>query len=106
MNAPATIKPDSLTTILGPIPEAERERRAKLMALRNAAGAMVGQTKSDTARTLAWLASDWAHPFIFDRAAPIEFLDKVNQLVSRLMPTAFTAEEIDALLREAERDDD
>jgi NAD-dependent DNA ligase len=104
MNAP--LKLDTLATFLGPIPDEERERRAKLMAYRNAAAGMIAQTQSDTARWLAFVASDWINPFLFDRAIPVEFLDRLTMLVSRLLKTAITAEEIEALLQEAERNDD
>lgn len=104
MNAPAKLDP--LRTILGDIPADEHERRAKLMAYRNAASGMIAQTESPTARWLAFVASDWIHPFLFDRAVPVEFLDRLTLLVSRLLKTAITAEEIDGLLREAERYDD
>lgn len=104
MNAPASIDP--LHTILGPLPDGEHERRAKLMAYRNAASAMIAQTESGTARALAFMACDWIAPFLFDRAVPVEFLDRLTVLVSRLLKTAISAEEIEALLMEAERDDD
>lgn len=101
MNAPVNLDP--LRTILGELPADEYERRAKLMAYRNAASGMIAQTQSDTARALAWMASDWISPFLFDRAAPVEFLDRVTVLVARLLKTAISAEEIDRLLQEAER---
>ena len=104
MNAP--VKIDPLRTILGELPAEEHERRSKLMAYRNAASAMIAQTHSDTARALAFLACDWIAPFLFDRAAPVAFLDRLTVLVSRLLKTAITAEEIDRLLQEAERYDD
>jgi len=104
MNAP--VKIDPLRTILGELPAEEHERRSKLMAYRNAASAMIAQTRSDTARFLAFLACDWIAPFLFDRALPVEFLDRLTVLVSRLLKTAITAEEIDGLLQEAERHDD
>lgn len=104
MNAP--VKIDPLRTILGELPAEEHERRSKLMAYRNAASAMIAQTQSDTARSLAFLACDWIAPFLFDRAVPVAFLDRLTVLVSRLLKTAITAEEIDGLLQEAERYDD
>jgi hypothetical protein len=103
MNAPANIDP--LRTILGDLPPDEYERRAKLMAYRNAASGMIAQTQSGTARALAFTACDWIAPFLFDRAVPVEFLDRLTLLVSRLLKTAISAEEIDRLLQEAERDD-
>ncbi len=103
MNAPANIDP--LRTILGDLPPDEYERRAKLMAYRNAASGMIAQTQSSTARTLAFMACDWIAPFLFDRAVPVEFLDRLTVLVSRLLKTAISAEEIDRLLQEAERND-
>lgn len=104
MSAP-TIASDPLRTILGELPADEHQRRAKLMSYRNAASGMIAQTKSDTARTLAFLACDWIAPFLFDRAAPVEFLDRLTVLVSRLLKTAISAEEIDRLLQEAESND-
>ena len=104
MNVP--VKIDPLRTILGELPAEEHERRSKLMAYRNAGSVMIAQTHSDTARSLAFLACDWIAPFLFDRAVPIEFLDRLTVLVSRLLKTAITAEEIDGLLQEAERYDD
>lgn len=103
MNAPVKIEP--LRAILGELPPDEHERRAKLMAYRNAASGMIAQTASGTARHLAFLACDWINPFIFDRAVPVEFLDRLTVLVSRLLKTAISAEEIDRLLQEAERDE-
>jgi hypothetical protein len=104
LNAAPVIDP--LRTILGPIPDDEHERRSKLMAYRNAASAMIAQTESGTARALAFAACDWIAPFLFDRAVPVAFLDRLTVLVSRLLKTAITAEEIDGLLQEAERYDD
>lgn len=103
MNAPAKL--DTIRTFLGPVPDDEHERRAKLLAYRNAAMGMVAQTESDTARWLAFVASDWISPFLFDRAIPAEFLDRLTVLVSRLLKTAITAQELDALLQEAARHD-
>lgn len=103
MNAPARIKLDRLDeirTLLGPISDEEYERRAKLRAYRNAASAMISATHSETARVLAWQAIEWISPNLY-APAPLEFLDLLNQLVSRLLRTAITAEDLDRLLREA-----
>jgi hypothetical protein len=103
MNAPASInldRPDELRTLMGPISDEEYERRAKLRAFRNAASAMISATQSDTARVLAWQAIDWISPYLY-APVPLEFLDRLNQLVSRLLRTAITAEDLDRLLREA-----
>ena len=61
---------------------------------------MVGSTSSDTARLLAWEAVEWITPNLY-APAPLEWLDKVTKLVSRLLKTAMTAEELDRLLQEA-----
>lgn len=103
MNAPAKIQLDRLDeirTLMGPISDEEHERRAKLRSYRNAASAMISVTKSDTARVLAWQAIDWISPYLY-APAPIEFLDALIQLVSRLLRTAITAEDLDRILREA-----
>lgn len=101
MNALTTIARDEIRVFLGDIPAEEYQARAKLRSYRNAATAMIAATHSDTARALAWQVIDWASPFLFDRAAPVELLDRLNVLASRLLKTAMTAEEIDALLQEA-----
>lgn len=100
MNAPANIPIDEIRTLMGPISADEHERRAKLRSYRNAASAMISATKSDTARILAWQAIEWISPHLY-APAPIEFLDALNQLASRLLRTALTAEDLDRLLREA-----
>lgn len=103
MNAPVTIRLDPLDeirTLMGPISDDECERRAKLRAYRNVATAMISTTQSDTARVLAWQAIEWISPNLY-APAPIDFLDALNQLVSRLLRTALTAEDLDRILREA-----
>lgn len=104
MNAPATVPMDDITIFLGPIPPDEYERRAKLRSYRNTASAMVAATHSDTARALAWQVIDWASPNLFS-PAPLEWLDRVNLLASRLLKTAITAEELDGIIQEAARND-
>lgn len=101
MNAPATIPVDTIRTFLGPIPEAEHARRAKLESYRNVAMAMVASAKNETARTLAWQVIDWAADWVYRPGVPAEWLDQLNKLASRLLRTAIQAEEMDALMREA-----
>ena len=103
MNAPANInldRLDEIRTLLGPISDEEYDRRAKLRAYRNAATAMIANTQSDTARILAWQVIEWLSPFLY-APAPVEWLDKLGHLASRLLRTAMTAEELDSILREA-----
>lgn len=103
MNAPANISIDEIRTLMGPISADEHERRAKLRSHRNAATAMISTCQSNTARTLAWEAIDWIAPYLY-APAPIEFLDRLIQLVSRLLRTAITAEDLERDLREAASD--
>ncbi len=100
MSAPATAKPDEITTFLGAIPAEEFERRAKLRSFRNAASAMIARTPSDTARYLAWEVIEWATPNLY-APAPLEWLDQLNLLAKRLLVTAMQAEELHALMMEA-----
>lgn len=100
MNAPANIQPDEIRAFLGPIPDEERERREKLRSHRNAATAMISTCHSDTARLLAWQAIEWIAPHLY-APAPIEFLDRLIQLVTRLLKTAITAEDLEREMREA-----
>lgn len=103
MNAPANIKLDEIRTFMGPIPDDEYERRAKMRSYRNAATAMIATTPSDTARLLAWKAIEWISPNLY-APAPVEWLEKINHLVSRLLHTAMTADELDRILIEAATD--
>lgn len=103
MNAPAPIERDEIFTLMGEIREDEFARRAKLRSYRNAATAMIAQTKSDTARYLAFEALDRITPWLY-APAPIEWLDRLAKLVSRLLRTAITAEELDQMLAEAAAD--
>lgn len=100
MNAPANISIDEIRTLMGPIPDEEHERRAKLRSHRNAATAMISTCHSDTARLLAWQAIEWIAPYLY-APAPIEFLDRLIHLVSRLLRTAITAEDLEREMREA-----
>lgn len=103
MNAPATMTRDDIRTFLGDIPQEEYTRRAKLRSYRNAATAMIHSTGSDTARLLAWEVIEWATPNLY-APAPLEWLDRVNLLASRLLKTAMTAEELQRLLQGATDD--
>lgn len=105
MNAPATVTLDEIHTFLGTIPAEEYERRAKLRSYRNAASALIACTESDTARTLAWQVIDWASPWIYRPDAPLEWLDQLNTLATRLMVTAMQAERMDDSLRGAASDE-
>jgi hypothetical protein len=103
MNAPANIRLDCIRTFMGPIPDEEYARRAKLRSYRNAATAMIAETQSETARILAWQAIEWISPNLY-APAPIEWLDKLIILVGRLLKTAITAEDLDQLLEQAAAD--
>lgn len=100
MNAPSPLAADDILTLMGPIPDDEYERRSKLRSYRNAASAMIAKTESGTARALAWTAIEWISPWLY-APAPLDFLDKLETLVSRLLRTAITAEDLDRLLMEA-----
>jgi hypothetical protein len=95
---------DEICTFLGPIPPEEHERRRKLRSYRNTATAMIAVTHSDTARALAWHVIEWASPNLY-APAPLEWLDLLNLLASRLLKTAQTAEELGRLIQEASRED-
>lgn len=100
MNAPVSIKLSPVEVFMGPLPDDERELREKLRSYREAASAMISTTQSDTARLLAWQAIEWISPWLY-APAPIEWLSKLQHLVSRLLRTAITAEDLEAMLREA-----
>ena len=104
MKTAAITPQDEIRTFLGPIPPEEYERRHKLRSYRNTATAMIGATHSDTARALAWHVIDWASPNLY-APAPLEWLDLLNLLASRLLKTAQTAEDLDRLVQEASRED-
>ena len=97
-------RPDEIRTFLGDIPSEEYDRRAKLRSYRNAATAMIAVTESDTARLMAWQVVEWATPNLY-AAAPLEWLDRLNLLSSRLLKTAMTAEELDRILKEGSDDE-
>ena len=94
MNAVATIQRDEIRLFLPGIPEDEREKREKLRSYRNAATAMIARTDSDSARALAWMASDYATGALYNAGASCA-LDDLNKLCRRLMLTAMQAEQID-----------
>lgn len=104
MNAAAIPPLDEISTFLGAIPPEEYKRRCKLRSYRNTATAMISATHSDTARALAWHVIDWVSPNLY-APAPLEWLDLLNLLASRLLKTAQTAEELDRLIKEAWRED-
>lgn len=103
MNAPSTFAPalDPIREFIPNIAGDEYDRRAKLLAYRNAASGMVAVTHCDTARQLAWIVLEYATPTVFAPAPP-EGLDMLNQLCSRLLRTAMTAEALDDMLRSAD----
>jgi hypothetical protein len=105
MNAPAPVPLDTIRTFLGAIPNDEHERRRKLESYRNAAMALVSRTECDTARALGWQVIEWAAPWLYAPGVPLEWLDQLNQLAKRLLVTAMQAEQMEDLLREAERHD-
>lgn len=94
---------DDIYVLMGHIPREEYEKRAKLRSYRNAATAMLTKTHSDTARKLAWEAIEWVSPNLYE-PAPLEWLDKVTLLVSRLLKTAITAEELQRVIEEGGED--
>jgi hypothetical protein len=100
MNSPATVKPDEITTFLGPIPAEEFERRDKLRSYRNTASALVAKTESDTARYLGWEVIEWASVNLY-APAPLEWLDQLNLLAKRLLLTAMQAEQMHDMLKGA-----
>lgn len=100
MNAPIKIKLSPVEVFMGPLPDEERELREKLRSYREAASAMIATTQSDTARILAWQAIEWLSPWLY-APAPMPWLEKLSRLVSRLLRTAITAEDLEAFLREA-----
>jgi hypothetical protein len=105
MSAPATNPLDTIRTFLGPIPDAEHERRAKLESYRNAAMALIARTECDTARLLAWQVIEWATPWLYAPGVPPEWLDELNTLSKRLMLTALQSEAMADKLRGAAHDD-
>jgi hypothetical protein len=103
MKALTTMKLSPVEVFMGPLPDDEREVREKLRSYREAATAMIAKTQSDTARILAWQAIEWISPNLY-APAPVEFLEQLRQLVSRLLRTAITAEEAERYMREAATD--
>lgn len=77
-----------------PLATVLRRLRAKLRSLRNAASAMIASTKSDTARALAWFATEYATQALYAPDAA-HALDDLNKLCTRFMLTAMQAEQID-----------
>jgi hypothetical protein len=100
MNASVTFKLSPVEIFMGPLPEDERELREKLRSYREAATAMISTTQCGTARMLAWEAIEWLSPWLY-APAPDAWLEKLCHLVSRLLRTAITAEDLEAILREA-----
>lgn len=94
MNAAATIQRDDIAIFLPGIGDEEYAKRAKLRSLRNAATAMIGSTESGNARSLAWMANDYATGALFAPGAA-HALDGLNKLCTRLMIVAMQAEQLD-----------
>lgn len=95
---------DEITVFLGEMPPEEYRLRDKLRSYRNTACAVIAQTRSDTARALAWFVLDWALPWLYQSEASLEWLDQLNRLSRRLLLTAMQVEVMDDLLREASHD--
>lgn len=95
---------DEITVFLGEMPPEEYELRDKLRSYRNTACAVIAQTRSDTARALAWFVLDWAVPWLYQSEASLEWLDQLNRLSKRLLLTAMQVEVMDGLLQEVARD--
>lgn len=100
MKATASLASDEISTFLPGISDGEHERRAKLRSYRNAASAMLGSAKSDTAKHLAWAAIEWASPNLYS-PADVDWLDQVNLLCKRLLVTAMQVEDMALAIVEA-----
>ncbi|WP_394730608.1 hypothetical protein [Altererythrobacter sp. GH1-8] len=85
---------DDIRTFLPGIGEEEYAIRAKMRSYRNAASGMIRATQSDTARQLAWIASDYITLWIYSPAIEVE-LEDLNTFFRRLLVTAIQAERID-----------
>lgn len=92
MNAPA--RPDEFEIFMPGLDPAEREKRAKLRALRNTATALVNATESDNARALAWMIVEYVTGSLFAPGAAYA-LDELNLLCVRLLKVAVQIEQID-----------
>lgn len=92
MNAPAEI--DEIRVFLPDIGEREHALRAKMRSLRNVAARIIASSASDTARSLAWHASDYAVAWLYAPADEHE-LEDLNLLLARLLRTALHAADID-----------
>lgn len=99
MNAPAKIGAaiNPIREFLPDIGEEEYGQRAKLRSYRDAATGMIAVTSCGTARQLAWIVVEYATPVLL-APAPLDALDALNRLCSRLLKTAMTAEQFDDLL--------
>ena len=92
MTAPANI--DEIRVFLPDISESEHAHRVKMRKLRNVAAKIISNTGSDTARGLAWHASDYATHWLYapaDEAA----LEDLNLFLNRLLKTALHAQDIE-----------
>lgn len=92
MSAPANL--DEIRTFLPDIGESEYQLRIKMRRLRNVAAKIISSTGSDTARMLAWHASDYATNWLYAPANDSEIED-LNLLLNRLLKTALHAQDID-----------
>lgn len=89
------IATDDIRTFLPGINEEEYELRAKLRTFRNCAAAMIAKTDSDTARSLAWMCSEYATSHLY-AGVEDQTLMEIGRFCNRLMLTAMQAEQIDA----------
>ncbi len=87
-------EPDDIRIFLPGISDEEHALRAKMRSFRNVASCMIRSTASDTARQLAWIASDYATLWVYSHAHQSELKD-LNLFLRRLLVTAMQAENID-----------
>ena len=85
---------DDIRCFLPGIGEEEYARRDKLRSLRNTSAAIIAQSGSADARTLAWLCSDRVTEFIY-APAPIPLLDEVVRLCTRTVILASNTHDFD-----------
>lgn len=85
---------DDLHIFLPGISEQEYQARARIRSLRNVAAAMIAKTDSDTARQLAWIASDCGTGWLYQPASEAGLAD-LHRFMNRLLLTAIQAENIE-----------
>ncbi|MGZ3172134.1 MAG: hypothetical protein ACXWJC_03490 [Croceibacterium sp.] len=89
----ATEPADDIRIFLPNIGDEEYAARAKLRSVRNAAGAMIARTESDTARALAWTASNYCHRWLY-ASADLATLREIGRFGTRLMLCSMQAEHL------------